>query len=627
MKKLLGAILILIASNAIYAADVLIMEERVITRTKGKPSTKEISFNSSVTEGRLLLQLGEVTSGQVLLNGVKILSEKDFKRSTGYLEINVPLNTENNLSVTIKGKPSSEIRIEAFGKDENIREHTMVINEGLTETIISADPNIGTITFDNSNSQAANLVIGNLVVMSITEHSPFGFIGEVTDINHTSDTIVVNTKPASILKAIKHLSFEASLVDEVPKTKAQNASQLAATSEPQQTATITLVDESFDKLLLGTDDDAENSVRLKGNATVSGSANVVVEADGGSLERFSLTYGLTQDYSIDLIAHAAYRGEINHQFYNKKPKPKVKFVGLFPIVYSFETIGTLKGEASIEGTLTSGIKYNRYMSGGIYCFPRGASINCGPRNSGAVTDFERIMEISASANAKVGVEGQLTVSFYQLAGPYLTLQPYIEAESDLTGWGLYAGLDSYIGIEFNDVLKSEIGGTFLEEPYQLFDIRKLLINGEWFDSPPPPPPSGDNEFEVWGANHMFSGAYAFEPHKQGYEHILTWSIGGNGGHFIPRNHRYYVIITRGKAELAIDAFADIRTEANIIQYIGGKNINCADNLTEMDGYPAILGDGNNGGYILIDNYANKSEGFMFKFIDTEFAKTLCLPAN
>ncbi|MHC4072258.1 MAG: peptidoglycan DD-metalloendopeptidase family protein [Planctomycetota bacterium] len=86
-------------------------------RGKGKPVTITTSFSvaNAVTDPSLRIQVGQIASAVITLNGTQIFGPSDFNQTVTLLETPVTLLSDNELGVELRGKPGGSITVEITG--------------------------------------------------------------------------------------------------------------------------------------------------------------------------------------------------------------------------------------------------------------------------------------------------------------------------------------------------------------------------------------------------------------------------------------------------------------------------------------------------------------------------------
>jgi len=92
-----------------------------------------------------------------------------------------------------------------------IPETTKVVEEETIEEIVSVTEDQSTIIFDKSTTQLEELSPGDVVVMGVTDQTPYGLLRKVTNVTKggkDGSQVIVETEFASLEEAIEQGSFE-----------------------------------------------------------------------------------------------------------------------------------------------------------------------------------------------------------------------------------------------------------------------------------------------------------------------------------------------------------------------------------------------------------------------------------
>jgi hypothetical protein len=109
-----------------HAAGYTAFGPQVYLRQRGRPVIEEDSFVSAVS-GSFILKIynggleGDeydlVSSAEIYLNNTKILSPNELNQNVDYLEKTITVQSVNDLSVELRGKPGAALVIEIEGDD------------------------------------------------------------------------------------------------------------------------------------------------------------------------------------------------------------------------------------------------------------------------------------------------------------------------------------------------------------------------------------------------------------------------------------------------------------------------------------------------------------------------------
>jgi hypothetical protein len=120
-------LLILIATFGVtcYSEETVIFGPQQFTRGKGNPVIETKTFSSSFTGSGFLVKIhngddqgsNRISSADVILNGNSVAKPSDFNQQVEWIERQVSLESNNELSVKLEGKPGSFITITIYKVD------------------------------------------------------------------------------------------------------------------------------------------------------------------------------------------------------------------------------------------------------------------------------------------------------------------------------------------------------------------------------------------------------------------------------------------------------------------------------------------------------------------------------
>ncbi len=116
LLKIIFFIFLLIPSGALAEQPTVFGPQQYI-RTVGAPNIFTTTFPAGIAGGLLVVQNGDkhgsnrLSSATITVNGVQILTPKDFKKSTYHYEVVLNLVATNTLSVELASEPDSYLSI------------------------------------------------------------------------------------------------------------------------------------------------------------------------------------------------------------------------------------------------------------------------------------------------------------------------------------------------------------------------------------------------------------------------------------------------------------------------------------------------------------------------------------
>ena len=245
-----------------------------------------------------------------------------------------------------------------------------------------------------------------------------GFLRKVVSVAQVGDTIVLQTETVGLDEVVLDGEFANSAVGVSGKSDWLGPG-------------LDDVNVSFDNASIYGLANAEVKV-LSGNLTFHPNLDVGLKISGGALQQFSLVAAGEVDAAlqVQVTAHGTVGGSVERQLWSSPPRPFVQWIGWFPVV-EVVTISTGVGvSANIQSdtTLTLGATAQANVTAGIR-FQDGAwhlvgdsRINFTPTATAAGGD-------DGTSSVDVYAYVRVDVMFYNLAGPYLGVYPYVGIDS------------------------------------------------------------------------------------------------------------------------------------------------------------------------------------------------------
>lgn len=114
-----------LSSTVAGAGEFNVLPSHEFSRTAGKPTEQVLTFQAPSASETYRVRIlngpdgtAPVTSGVVVLNGSPLFGPSDFGGNVDMLESGVHLETDNELSVTLRGRPGSGFQFEVIGFDD-----------------------------------------------------------------------------------------------------------------------------------------------------------------------------------------------------------------------------------------------------------------------------------------------------------------------------------------------------------------------------------------------------------------------------------------------------------------------------------------------------------------------------
>lgn len=371
-----------------------------------------------------------------------------------------------------------------------ISDTAKVLDDTTTQALSSVSSGIDnsiTFIFSATTSQLYSLAIGDVMVVGVTDLTPYGILCKVGPITRQrGGGVEVSTTQATLEEIITKGSVE---------TSAFLTSSNLAKAVPLQEGVIceSRVEGFFIKFtdVVLYDDDGDTTtindqIRANGSLSLNPSFGFSAEFDNG-LKKLDFTNTTTETAELEIYAEA---NILNIDI--KKPVPPIPAEGLYfnPIIIWVGYVPVIltpkltiyvgvNGDISVgittsvtqEATLTLGVTYENNNWSPVHSFSN---------------DFQyNLPELYAGCSLKGYVKPQLELLLYGVIGPYANIEGYLELNADplaIPWWVLYGGISSYVGVEI-EVFSHVIAGYSSPD---LIGFEKILAQAEV-----PPPPSAD----------------------------------------------------------------------------------------------------------------------------------------
>ena len=368
--------------------------------------------------------------------------------------------------------------------DVVLPETTKGLNDSTLQHLSSVSPDGSTFTFDESTPQLDSLNSNDVIVVNVTDVTPYGALRKVTSVLQVGDEVVVETTQATLEDAIESGTIEVARV--LTASDIQSASALiegialkthSAISEADGVLhvdmnNVVLYDEDGN---LGTTDD---QIRANGAIDIDPGFDFKIEMDRFTIEKLSFTNNITETVNLELSS------QITIDTYNEVEIARYYFT---PITVSILVITpVLTVNVGFDGEVSAGITTNVTQTATLTA---GLSYDSGVWNP--VCDFSNEFQFNppvlfAEAAVKGYAGPQLSLLLYGVTGPYNDINGYLELNADLLGdpwWELYGGLFVDLGVEI-DILGVSLPDyyvTILDHKVKLADGGGTLVGSSWSD--------------------------------------------------------------------------------------------------------------------------------------------------
>jgi len=374
---------------------------------------------------------------------------------------------------------------------------TVVIPISTTQYLESVSDDF-TFTFSHMTPELAALEPGDVMVADVSPAAPDGFLRKVKEVTTLCDKIVVVTEFATLEEAVQTASVQTSQALKPSQVAtAQYADGVTMSASPDGMG----FEFNLEDLVLY-DRDGDNRTKndritADGKIALDIGADVGIQIDWFQLKQFRFIANATEtseisvkyNYSLPITRTIP----INVSFI--KFSPFTVMAGPVPVVIKPEMSLVLDLEGNVAVAVTTGVSQEATLR-------LGATYENGYWSG--IHEFNNKFEfnspaIELSGSVMVGINPELTLKLYGVAGPYVGTVPYVklEAKAKLFAEGkeaasspdgleisLYAGLKLVSGAKV-EVLSKKLANY--EAPTLNFQF--LLLRFNFFDNREPNAPS------------------------------------------------------------------------------------------------------------------------------------------
>jgi len=357
-----------------------------------------------------------------------------------------------------------------------IPETTKVVEEETIEEIVSVTEDQSTIVFDKSTTQLEELSPGDVIVMGVTDQTPYGLLRKVTNITKGGkggSQVIIETEFASLEEAIEQGSFEFDITLEPEDIE-------RGISYPKG---VRLIEDKFetgysfsyelDKVLcnnhLIVDGELSFDYHILLNGTIGFFKLKTLEFKNTVESKTELDITLTDSFSVgDLL-------DDNPKTIFTIPFKKITvWVGYVPIVLKPQIDINVGLDGEIFAELTTGVTISQEDEG---AYVAGVEFDNGiwkEIKNEPVFSFEyREPSLSAEAKIKAYAGPQLELMLYGIAGPHCNIYGYLDFEADIWDdpwWELYAGLDVTAGLQL-EIITKFWSATYSSPEFDIINYR------------------------------------------------------------------------------------------------------------------------------------------------------------
>jgi hypothetical protein len=305
------------------------------------------------------------------------------------------------------------------------------------------------ITLDGSSALAGKVAAGDVLVFGIGDKTPHGLLRKVVTKSVDGTNIVLATTPAKLEDAFQELHFAvhqtvdpATMQSWTPSVSGLSVQQSALTVQGSAGHTF---DVNFDNTVLydydGDPATTYDQVVMSGSTSFSMSLDLEVDIGLGTMDRFKFGSTLAQNGLLTVSTNlpvAEFKKEMSVATLYFPPF----VVGPVVIVPQLELI--VGAEGKLEAQISTAITESVTLEGGIQ-YQAG---QWQPYQNVSAQFTYTPPTLSASGSVKAYAGPSVNLLIYDVAGPYVQIDGYLELKADISGnpwWELDAGVEGFAG--------------------------------------------------------------------------------------------------------------------------------------------------------------------------------------
>lgn len=389
---------------------------------------------------------------------------------------------------------------------------TKVLEEDTAADLLGAADN-GTLLFDSASDYAAGLQVHDVVMVGVTQQTPYGFLGMVTAVASESGGIRVQTEPCGLEYAYRKLHLE--VQRKVDLADCTFSRQLPGGRGFVRSARVSPADSGGDSFDISVDyypfngdgdtSTPEDQVHVVGNLGGSLYYFFGLDIDWGSLLTSWPPDGLPEvkvgfEVSAGLSTNLDAEGVVTKRFSKEEELDTIPLdpFAVGPVLWFFPEISL---KAKVEGGSSGTFDLSLQESGSLEC-----GVSFSSENGASYTppqadyDFELpTVSVLNTAGISAGIGPRLHIRLYKTAGPYATIWAEAGLDADWDAdpcWELSGGFSGDLGFDIR------LWSLSLADWNTTFDIvDETLASGGCVDDPETPhediPDLMDPAFTPW----------------------------------------------------------------------------------------------------------------------------------
>ena len=373
-----------------------------------------------------------------------------------------------------------------------IPDTTKIIDEETKEQVVEVTPDQSVITFAQSTPQLEELKVGDIIIMGVTDQTPYGLLRKVTGINKGAtkySPVFFYLGFGTLEEAIQKGQWEYSQT--LKPEDIEKGFVFSEGIQPAREKISTSLDFEYpiNEILYDQDNDpatTENNITATGYIAFDYQVTFDGEIDGHTLKHFIFENIIETDSKLNISVGASVSiadlGDVADVTIGKPipftpvtvyiPTP-IPFV-FIPLVFfpSIELKVGIEGKATIK--LEAGITQTTKYTAGIE-FTEGDWKNITDPLPKIVNTME-LADPEGTIHVTAHVGPQLNCKLYKAAGPYCNIFGYLDFDADISSnpwWDLDAMLTVTAGVKM-DLLSIhwDSGELPLFDPLLRFDVAE-----------------------------------------------------------------------------------------------------------------------------------------------------------
>ncbi len=338
-------------------------------------------------------------------------------------------------------KVEKKVESNENGKVE-LSENTKIIAENLGKSIVSV--NETSVVFNAESDLLNSIKVGDIIVASVSERAPDGFLRTVNKIERNGNVYTFFTTQASLENAIVngeiHIDRPISLNIEQPNTTNATAKTDAYSNSYSRTIPLNYVVYDVDRNNATTYD----QVKTNGNLVLNASMFLDIRISGGRLQYFvaNTTFGATNSLSLT-IGGVMTAAPTSINIFNSSLPNVTFFVGSLPITVKpkidifVDYSGSVSAYAKYNYNASASIKPQIKFESGVWSYSFTKSISA--RGNKPTTNLSASANVSLRPRIPFMLYGCTCASAYLQGEAYLNLAASISPYSKTLKAGLRAG--------------------------------------------------------------------------------------------------------------------------------------------------------------------------------------------